>query len=69
MAKDGAIVGMALWNSTPADMGRAFAALDAGFSDGSLSPVVSTELPLADAPRAHKLIMEPGARGKIVLTV
>ena len=42
---------------------------DAGFSDGALTPVVSTELPLADAPRAHKLIMEPGAKGKIVLTV
>jgi NADPH:quinone reductase len=67
MSKDGAVVGMALWNATPADMSRAFAALDAGFRDGSLTPVVSTELPLADAPRAHKLIMEPGAKGKIVL--
>jgi hypothetical protein len=28
---------------------------------------VSVELPLADAPRAHTLILEPGARGKIVL--
>jgi NADPH2:quinone reductase len=69
MAKDGAIVGMALWNTTPADMGRIFAALDAGLADGSLTPVVSTELALADAPKAHRLIMEPGAKGKIVLTV
>lgn len=69
MAKDGAIVGMALWNTTPADMSRIFAALDAGLADGALSPVVSKELPLADAPKAHRLIMEPGARGKIVLTV
>jgi NADPH:quinone reductase-like Zn-dependent oxidoreductase len=29
--------------------------------------VVNVELPLAEAPRAHALIMEPGARGKIVL--
>ena len=32
MAKDGAIVGMALWNTTPADMERIFAALDAGLA-------------------------------------
>jgi NADPH:quinone reductase and related Zn-dependent oxidoreductases len=68
MAKDGAIVGMALWNTSPADMSRAFAALDAGLADGSLTPVVSTELPLAEAPKAHRLILEPGAKGKIVLT-
>jgi NADPH2:quinone reductase len=68
MAKDGAILGMALWNTTPADMSRIFAALDAGLADGSLTPVVSMELPLADAARAHRLIMEPGAKGKIVLT-
>jgi NADPH2:quinone reductase len=69
MAKDGAIVGMALWNTTPAELSRIFAALDAGLADGSLTPVVSTELPLADAAKAHRLIMEPGAKGKIVLTV
>jgi len=32
-----------------------------------LRPIVSKELPLADAAQAHKLIMEPGASGKIVL--
>ena len=69
MAKDGAIVGMALWNTTPADMARIFAALDAGLSDGSLTPVVSTELPLANAPQAHRQVMAPGAKGKIVLVV
>jgi hypothetical protein len=28
---------------------------------------VGVELPLAEAPRAHQLVMEPGAHGKIVL--
>jgi NADPH:quinone reductase len=34
---------------------------------GTVKPVISRELALADAPRAHQLIMEPGASGKIIL--
>jgi NADPH2:quinone reductase len=67
MAKEAAIVGMALWNTGPADLASIFAALDAGFSDGPLTPVVSTELPLAEAALSHRQIMAPGAKGKIVL--
>jgi hypothetical protein len=33
-----------------------------------LRPIVGKELQLADAVRAHKEILEPGAAGKIVLT-
>jgi hypothetical protein len=29
--------------------------------------VVGTEMPLRDAAKAHVKVMEPGARGKIVL--
>jgi NADPH2:quinone reductase len=32
-----------------------------------MRPVVGLELPLAEAPRAHRKVMEPGAFGKIVL--
>jgi len=39
----------------------------AGLENGSLRPVVGKELPLADASRAHKEILEPGSAGKIVL--
>ena len=67
MSKDAVVTGMALWNTTPADWTRAYAALDAGLAGGVLTPLVSMELPLADAPRAHELILSPGARGKIVL--
>src|SRR6516165_9885846 len=42
-------------------------ALTAGLENGTLRPVVGKELPLADAARAHKEILEPGASGKIVL--
>jgi NADPH2:quinone reductase len=67
MSKDAAIVGMALWNTKPEEFTRAFRAIEAGLQAGTLTPIVSQELPLADASRAHELVMQPGARGKIVL--
>ncbi len=67
MSKELAILGMSLWRIEPAVLERIHAALVAGFATGALAPVVGAELPLADAPGAHKLVMEPGARGKIVL--
>jgi NADPH2:quinone reductase len=67
MSKDAAVVGMALWNTTPQDWRRGFRAIEAGLAAGTLTPTVATELPLAEAPRAHELIMQSGARGKIVL--
>jgi NADPH2:quinone reductase len=41
--------------------------LVAGLEKGKLRPVVRHELPLAEAARAHHMVMEPGAYGKIVL--
>jgi NADPH:quinone reductase len=67
MGKDGTIVGMALWNTSPNDLARAYKAIEAGLENGALTPIVSKELPLAEAARAHELILEPGAKGKIVL--
>jgi NADPH2:quinone reductase len=43
------------------------AALVAGLENKTLRPIVGQEMPLADAARAHKAILEPGAHGKIVL--
>jgi NADPH2:quinone reductase len=67
MGKELAILGMAMWNIADSDIVRIHAGLVAGLANGALAPVVAHELPLADAARAHRLIMEPGARGKIVL--
>lgn len=67
MSKDAVVTGMALWNTTPADWARTYRALEAGLAAGFLTPLVSTELPLADASRSHELILSSGARGKIVL--
>jgi NADPH2:quinone reductase len=59
MSKDAVVTGMALWNTTPADWRRAYRALEAGLATGYLTPVVGTELPLAEAPRSHELILAP----------
>ncbi len=67
MSRDADIRGVALPNTSPAEMTSLHAALVAGLADGSLRPFIGRELPLADAPEAHRAVMEPGAFGKIVL--
>jgi NADPH2:quinone reductase len=67
MTKDVSVFGLALWSIPPDEVRRAHAAIIAGLESGALNPVVGTELPLKDAARAHQQVMEPGARGKIVL--
>ena len=67
MGRDAAIVGMTMFNATPEELREIHAGLVAGLENGSLSPVIGRELPLADAPAAHTAVMEPGAYGKIVL--
>ncbi len=56
-----------LWAITPAEETEIHAGLIAGLENGTLRPVVGKEMPLAEAARAHKEILEPGAAGKIVL--
>lgn len=67
MGKDGAILGMTLFNATRPEFHEIHAGLTAGLEAGTLKPVIAQELPLADAVRSHMAVMEPGARGKIVL--
>lgn len=67
MQRDAVILGMMMPNAPESDLANIQAALTAGLANGSLKPVINQELPLKDAPKAHKLIMQPGASGKIVL--
>jgi NADPH2:quinone reductase len=67
MSKDVSVFGLALWGVPPDEVRRAFDAISAGLESGALKPVVGTELPLRDAAIAHQRVMDPGARGKIVL--
>ena len=67
MSRDADIRGMVLPNTPAAEMASIHAALVAGLENGTLRPVIGQELPLAEAPQAHRAVMEPGAFGKIVL--
>ncbi len=67
MMRDAAILGMSLWNVSDGELASIHAALVAGLANRTLRPVIGQEMPLREAPRAHKAVMEPGAYGKIVL--
>jgi NADPH2:quinone reductase len=67
MAKEASVHGVLLWNTPPADLAAIHAAIVAGLDVGSLTPVVGKEIPLSEAARAHREVLEPGALGKIVL--
>jgi NADPH:quinone reductase len=67
MQRESAILGLTLFAATEADLREIHAAIIAGLENGSLRPVVGQELPLAETPRAHQLVMQSGAYGKIVL--
>ena len=67
MNAEGAVLGMRTPNARPEEVEAARAAVDAGLRSGVLRPVVGRELPLAEAPRAHHLIMERPALGRLVL--
>lgn len=67
MARDAVILGMSLFNASVRDIAIIHAAVRAGLEQGTLRPVVSRELPLADAPVAHHAVMESSTLGKIVL--
>ena len=59
--------GLFLWGVPDAEAAEVHAALQAGLGNGTLRPVIASELPLASAPEAHRRIIAPGAHGKIVL--
>lgn len=67
MTKDATIYGMLLFNSSQTDLGEIHAAVYDGLSKGFLRPVVRESIPLGQAPRAHRQILESKAFGKIVL--
>jgi len=67
MGHRASIRGFTLWGITPTEEADIHAGVFAGLENGTLRPVVGKELPLADASRAHKEILEPGSAGKILL--
>jgi NADPH2:quinone reductase len=67
MARRASIRAFTLWGITESEESEIHAGIIAGLENGTLRPVVGKELPLSEAPRAHKEILESGAAGKIVL--
>ena len=68
MGRDAAILGMSLFNATPAELDSIHAALYAGLETGTLRPVIGKELPLQEAAQAHiEVTKSSGAHGKIIL--
>lgn len=67
MGRDATILGMTLFNVPERELASIHAALVAGLENSTLRPVIGEEFPLAEAPRAHAAILEPGHYGKLVL--
>jgi NADPH2:quinone reductase len=67
MSRRACLLAFTLWAAQPAEIAEIHAGVYAGMENGTLRPVVGKKLPLAEAARAHKEILEPGASGKIVL--
>lgn len=67
MGKEATVIGVLLWATPPAEIATIHAAIVAGLDVGTLTPVVGAEIPLAEAARAHREVLAPGALGKIVL--
>jgi len=68
MAKESAILGMSLWYLTDEQLSDLQVQMAGRFADGTLTPVVGSELPLAEAASAHAKVFGGGTTGKIVLT-
>jgi len=67
MTRTASIRAFTLWGVDAAEEAAIHAGVIAGLENGTLRPVVGKQMPLAEAARAHKEILEPGAFGKIVL--
>ncbi|MDB6065380.1 MAG: quinone oxidoreductase [Pedosphaera sp.] len=67
MSRDADILGVMLSNASEKERASIHSALNAGLENGTLRPVVGKELPLAEAAQGHKIVMDSGALGKIVL--
>ncbi len=67
MGKETDIRGLSLFSCTAEEMRRTHAALGKALENGGLVPIISREMRLAEAPEAHRLVMQNGNCGKIVL--
>ena len=67
MSRRGSVLAFTLWGITEAEDKEIHMGILAGLENGTLRPVVGKEIPLVEASRAQKEVLEPGSFGKIVL--
>jgi len=67
MMQESVIIGMTMFNASERELASMHAPFAAGMENGTLRPVVSREIPLAEAPAAHHEVLESSTLGKIVL--
>ena len=67
MSRDADIRGMSLAHADDRERVMMYTVMGKQFAAGKLTPIVGQEIPLAEAPRAHEVVMESGSYGKIVL--
>lgn len=67
MTKGSSIVGTSLLNASDSEMLAIHTAIFTALSTGAIRPIIRTTMPLSQAAQAHRLVMEPGAAGNIIL--
>lgn len=68
MGREADIRGLMLYGASVAELGEIHAAIGAS-AGRQIRPVIQRALPLAEAPEAHRAVMEDSSHGKIVLVV
>ncbi|TDO97484.1 NADPH:quinone reductase [Marinomonas balearica] len=69
MARDAAVVGVALANVKPNELKRIAQSMKPLFENGILKPIVRKEYLLAELPNAHEDVLKSGALGNLVITI
>ena len=69
MAKESSVLGMALWNTPPAEYAASIAAIGAFLESGVLRPFAGKEYALDQAAQAQTDVLGHGYRGKMVLKI
>lgn len=67
MSREADVRGLMLYSSTPEELREIHASIGAAGRAGALAPRIQNRHPLAEAPEAHRAVMEDPSLGKIVL--
>ncbi len=67
MGREADVRGLMLGMSSEAELAEIHAATAGAIEAGAIQPVIQESIPLRDAPRAHRAVIEAPSHGKIVL--